>query len=57
MNASEHCGGGGGGGCSLAYTSIANYIEKSVLGYVFISSDLEEFFTSMQIGEEKRFTP
>ena len=32
-------------------------IEKSVLDYVFISSDLEEYFTSMQIDEEKHFTP
>ena len=32
-------------------------IGKSVLDYVFISSDLEEYFTSMQIDEEKHFTP
>ena len=48
MNASEHCEG--------VFTRIHKYkqtIEKSVLDYVFISSDLEEYFTSMQIVEEK----
>ena len=52
MNASEHCVG--------VFTHIHKYkqtIEKSVLDYVFISSDLEEYFTSMQIDEEKHFTP
>ena len=52
MNASEHCEG--------VFTCIHKYkqtIEKSVLDYVFISSDLEEYFTSMQIDEEKHFTP
>ena len=52
MNASEHCEG--------VFTRIHKYkqtIEKSVLDYVFISSDLEEYFTSMQIDEEKHFTP
>ena len=42
------------------FTRIHKYkktIEKSVLDYVFISSDLEEYFTSMQIDEEKHFTP
>ena len=51
MNASEHCEG--------VFTRIHKYkqtIEKSVLDYVFISSDLEEYFTSMQIDEEKHFT-
>ena len=49
---SEHCEG--------VFTCIYKYkqtIEKSVLDYVFISSDLEEYFTSMQIDEEKHFTP
>ena len=32
-------------------------IEKSVLDYGFTPSDLEEYFTSMQIDEEKHFTP
>ena len=52
MNASEHCEG--------VFTRIPNHkqtIEKSVLDYVFISSDLEEYFTSMQIDEEKHFKP
>ena len=52
MNASEHFQG--------VFTRIHTYkqtIEKSVLDYVFISSDLEEYFTSMQIDEEKHFTP
>ena len=52
INASEHCEG--------VFTRIHKYkqtIEKSVLDYVFISSDLEEYFTSMQIDEEKHFTP
>ena len=52
MNASEHCEG--------VFTRIDKYkqtIEKSVVGYVFISSDLEEYFTSMQIDEKKHFTP
>ena len=52
MNASEHCEG--------MFTRIHKYkqtIEKSVLDYVFISSDLEKYFTSMQIDEEKHFTP
>ena len=52
MNASEHCEG--------VFTCIHKYkqtIEKSGLDYVFISSDLEEYFTSMQIDEEKHFTP
>ena len=52
MNASEHCEG--------VFTRIhkcKQIIEKSVLDYVFISSDLEEYFTSMQIDEEKHFTP
>ena len=31
--------------------------EKSVLDYLCISSILEEYFTSMQIDEEKHFTP
>ena len=44
-------------GCSLTYTNIKQTIEKSVLDYVVISSDLEEYFTSMQIDEEKHFTP
>ena len=51
-NASEHCEG--------VFTRVHKYkqtIEKSVLDYVFISSDLEEYFTSMQIDEEKHFTP
>ena len=43
--------------CSLAYTSVSKLLEKSVLDYAFISSDLEEYFTSMQIDEEKHFTP
>ena len=40
------------------FTRIHKYkqtIEKSVLDYVFISSDLEEYFTSMQIDEKKHF--
>ena len=52
MNASEHCEG--------VFTRIhkcKQTIEKSVLDYGFISSDLEEYFTSMQIDEEKHFTP
>ena len=52
MNASEHCEG--------VFTRIHKYkqtIEKSVLDYIFISSDLEEYFTSIQIDEEKHFTP
>ena len=52
INASEHCEG--------VFTRIHKYmqtIEKSVLDYVFISSDLEEYFTSKQIDEEKHFTP
>ena len=52
MNASEHCEG--------VFTRIhkcKQTIEKSVLYYNFISSDLEEYFTSMQIDEEKHFTP
>ena len=52
MNASEHCEG--------VFTRIHKYkqtIEKSVLDYVFISSDLEKYFTSIQIDEEKHFTP
>ena len=52
MNASEHWEG--------VFTRIHKYkqtIKKSVLNYVFISSDLEEYFTSMQINEEKHFTP
>ena len=52
MNASEHCEG--------VFTRIhkcKQTIKKSVLDYVFISSDLEEYFTSMQIDEEKHFTP
>ena len=47
MNDSEHCEG--------VFTCIHKYeqtIEKPVLDYVFISSDLEEYFTSMQIDEE-----
>ena len=46
--------------CEGVFTRIHKYkqtIEKSVLDYVFISSDLEEYFTSMQIDEEKHFTP
>ena len=45
---------------SIVFTHIHKYqqtIEKSVLDYVFISSDLEEYFTSMQVDEEKHFTP
>ena len=52
MNTSEHCEG--------VFTRIhkcKQTIEKSVLDYGFISSDLEEYFTSMQIDEEKHFTP
>ena len=52
MSAFEHCEG--------VLTHIHTYkqtIEKYVLDYVFISSDLEEYFTSMQIDEEKHFTP
>ena len=52
INASEHCEG--------VFTHIhkcKQTIEKSVLDYVFISSDLEEYFTCMQIDEEKHFTP
>ena len=52
MDSSEHSEG--------MFTRIYKYkqtIEKSVLDYVFISSDLEEYFTSMQIDEEKHFTP
>ena len=52
MNASEHCEG--------VFTRIHKYkqtIEKSVLDYVFISADLEKYFTSMQTDEEKHFTP
>ena len=52
MNASEHCDG--------VLTRMHKYkqtIEKSVLDYVFVSSDLEEYLTSMQIDEEKHFTP
>ena len=52
MNAFEHCEG--------VFTRINKYTqttEKSVLDYAFISSDLEEYFTSMQIDEEKHFTP
>ena len=52
MNASEHCEG--------VFTRIhkcKRTIKKPVLDYVFISSDLEEYFTSMQIDEEKHFTP
>ena len=52
MNACEHCEG--------VFTRIHKYkqtIEKSVLDYVVISSDLEEYFTSMQIDKEKHFTP
>ena len=52
MNASEHCAG--------VFTRIhkcKQTIEKSVLDFVFISSDLEEYFNSMQIDEEKHFTP
>ena len=51
MNVSEHCEG--------VFTCIhkcKQTIEKSVLDYGFISSDLEEYFTSMQIDEEKHFT-
>ena len=51
MNASEHC--------EDVFTSIhkcRQTIEKSVLDYGFISSDLEEYFTSVQIDEEKHFT-
>ena len=51
MNASEHCEG--------VFTRIhkcKQTIEKSVLDYGFISSDLEEYFTSMQIDEGKHFT-
>ena len=51
MNSSEHC--------ERMFTRIHKYkqtIEKSVLDYVFISSDLEEYFTSMQIDEENHFT-
>ena len=50
MNASEQCEG--------VFTRIHKYkqtTEKSVLHYVFISSDLEEYFTSKQI-DEKHFT-
>ena len=52
MNGSEHCEG--------VFTRIhkcKQTIEKSVLDYVFIPSDLEEYFTSMQIDEEKHFIP
>ena len=52
MNASEHCEG--------VFTHIhkcKQTIKKSVLDYVFTSSDQEEYFTSMQIDEEKHFTP
>ena len=52
LNDSERCEG--------VFTRLHKYkqtIEKSVLDYVFISSDLEEYFTSMQIDEEKHFTP
>ena len=52
MNASEH-----GEGVSTRIHKYKQTIEKSVLDYVFISSDLEEYFTSMQIDEEKYFTP
>ena len=51
MNVSEHCEG--------VFTRIhkcKQTIEKSVLDYGFISSGLEEYFTSMQIDEEKHFT-
>ena len=47
MNASEQCEG--------VFTRIHKYkqtIDKSVLDYVFISSYLEEYFTSIQIDEK-----
>ena len=52
MNASEHCE-----GVFTRKHKCKQTIEKSVLHYGFISSDLEEYFTSMQIDEEKHFTP
>ena len=52
MNASEHCE-----GVFTRMHKCKQTIERSALGYVFISSDLEEYFTSMQIDEEKHFTP
>ena len=48
MNASEHCE-----GVSTRIRKYKQTIEKAVLEYVFMSSDLEEYFTSMQIDEEK----
>ena len=52
MNASEHCE-----GVFTRLRKCKQTIGKSVLDCVFISSDLEEYFTSMQIDEEKHFTP
>ena len=52
MNTSEHC--------KSVFTHIhkcKRTIEKSVLDYAFISSDLEKYFTSTQTDEEKHFTP
>ena len=46
--------------CIGTFTQIHKYrqeIEKSVLEYVFVSSELEKHFISMQIDESKDFTP
>ena len=46
--------------CIGTFTRIHKYrqeIEKSVLEYVFVSSDLEKHFISMLIDESKDFTP
>ena len=46
--------------CKGVFTCIHNYrdkVEKSVLEYVLISSDLYPQFVSMHIDEEKLFTP
>ena len=46
--------------CTGTFTRIHKYkreIEKSVLEYVFVSSDLEKQFIAMHIDESKDFTP
>ena len=46
--------------CEGAHTRIHRYksrIEKSILDYVFVSSDLKENVISMCIDEQKQFTP
>ena len=46
--------------CKGVFTRIHNYrnkVEKSVLEYVLVSTDLYSQFVSMHIDEEKLFTP